>query len=1122
MHLALRVLTIALVVFSAGLARAQQPGFSHSGVQADAKRYEAYLKGSWQPGNRNVRELKAEGARVLSAGTDPRAAARNFAQVVVADPNDADSWQNLARALLAIKPDAGSERYDLPVNASGAAWNAYERATAPAAKANALWIMHEALKRRSYWRPAIDALKASLTLAANSEVQEAYDKLVAEHGFRVVDYKIEADSPLPRLCINFSERLAPGQIDWAEYFKVDGKDPQTVTAEARQVCIDGLAHGKRYEVQVRAGLPSAVGEKLAKTAELAVYVRDRSPAVRATGRGYVLPNRGQQGIPLITVNTEKVRVEVYRIGDRNIAQTLQSGDFQRQIASYELENLKERTGARVYQGELAVASRLNEDVTTAFPIAEAVPKLQAGVYVLAAYAEAKKDEDGSRRPATQWFIVSDIGLTAIEGDDGVHAFVRSLATTTPVVNANLRLIARNNDVLGSVKTDSRGYARFDAGLMRGEGGLSPAVLVADGPDGDYAFLDLATAAFDLTDRGVKGRNPPGPIDAFAYTDRGVYRPGEPVHLTTLARDSAGKASAVPVTVIFSRPDGVEHSRVTLPDQGQGGRATTLALAGGAMTGTWRAKVHTDPKANPIAQVSFLVEDFVPERLELKLEPAVKALAPEQPNTIKLAGRYLYGPPAADLAVEGEIVVKPSAKDLPGFAGYRFGLADEQVSPVRKPLEGLPATNAEGNADIAVQLPPLPKTSRQLEADVILKLRESGGRTIERTVSLPVDLRTARIGIKPLFAGNQVQEGEPARFEAIVLGADGKPVASKELKWQLMQLEQRWQWYSRDGSWNFEPITQTRRVATGTVDAGADAPAKIETKVDWGRYRLEVSASDGSGLVSSLIFNGGFWADETADSPEALDVALDKPAYRAGDTARIKITSRTGGRALIAVLNGGLAATQEVDLPAGGQEVPLRVSDDWNPGAYVTVMLYRPLDEKAKRMPSRALGLRWLTVDQAPRTLKVGVELPEKVKSGSTLTVPVKVGGLVRRRGGARHGGCRRRRHPQPHPLRGAQARGLVLRPAEARQRDPRSLRPADRRHARGARQAPLGRRRLRGRVAYRAARPWRRRWRCSPASSKSAATAWPMSNSSCPTSTARCACRRWRGAAARSGRRRRT
>ena len=333
--------------------------------------------------------------------------------------------------------------------------------------------------------------------------------------------------------------------------------------------------------------------------------------MRATGRGYVLPNRGQQGIPLVSVNTDTIKVEVYRIGDRSLAQTLQGGDFAKQISSYDIAALKERTGARVYAGEMAVATRLNEDVTTAFPIAEAIPKLQPGVYVLAAFASTKKEDEGYRQAATQWFIVSDLGLTAINGDDGMHTFVRSLAAATPVINANVRLIARNNEVLGTVKTDSRGYARFDAGLKRGEGGLAPAVLVADTPDGDYAFLDLATAAFDLTDRGVKGRVAPGPIDAFAYTDRGVYRPGEQVHLAALARDSTGKASAVPVTVIFSRPDGVEHARVTLADQGQGGRATTLKLAGSAMTGTWRAKVHTDPKANPIAQASFLVEDFVP-------------------------------------------------------------------------------------------------------------------------------------------------------------------------------------------------------------------------------------------------------------------------------------------------------------------------------------------------------------------------------------------------------------------------------------------------------------------------------------------------------------------------------
>ena len=182
------------------------------------------------------------------------------------------------------------------------------------------------------------------------------------------------------------------------------------------------------------------------------------------------------------------------------------------------------------------------------------------------------------------------------------------------------------------------------------------------------------------------------------------------------------------------------------------------------------------------------------------------------------------------------------------------------------------------------------------------------------------------------------------------------------------------------------------MASGTADATPGAPAKIEARLDWGRYRLEVS--DATGLISSTVFNAGYWADEGADSPEVLDVALDKPSYRIGDTARIKITTRMPGRALVAVLNSGLLTTQEIDVPAGGGEVPIRVGDAWNPGAYVTVMLYRPMDEKAKRMPGRALGLRWLAIDQAPRTLSVTIDAPEKVKSGGVLTVPVKLAGLA--------------------------------------------------------------------------------------------------------------------------------
>src|SRR5262249_26843365 len=263
-------------------------------------------------------------------------------------------------------------------------------------------------------------------------------------------------------------------------------------------------------------------------------------------------------------------------------------------------------------------------------------------------------------------------------------------------------------------------------------------VVAETAAGDYAFLDMATAAFDLTDRGVKGRAEPGPVDAFTYADRGVYRPGEMVHLTTLVRTRSGESSGVPVTLVFSRPDGVEHSRRALADQGLGGRTTKLVLAPSAMTGTWRVKAYTDPKAAPIAQASFLVEDFVPERLELKLEATTPALNPDQPGIVKVAGRYLYGPPAAGLTIESDISVRALPRDVSGFTGFRFGLADEQISPVRKALDKLPVTGADGTGEVGVELPPLAKTSRPLEADVIIRLREAGGRTIERTLTLPID------------------------------------------------------------------------------------------------------------------------------------------------------------------------------------------------------------------------------------------------------------------------------------------------------------------------------------------------------------------------------------------------
>src|SRR6202021_1179580 len=126
-------------------------------------------------------------------------------------------------------------------------------------------------------------------------------------GLPVPDFSRESDSASPRACFQFSEDLAK-RTDFAPFLALAGSDKPAVSSEGKQLCVDGLTHGERYNINLRAGLPSTVRETLPKSAEFNIYVRDRKPFVRFTGRAYVLPRSGQRGIPLVSVNTPAVTV----------------------------------------------------------------------------------------------------------------------------------------------------------------------------------------------------------------------------------------------------------------------------------------------------------------------------------------------------------------------------------------------------------------------------------------------------------------------------------------------------------------------------------------------------------------------------------------------------------------------------------------------------------------------------------------------------------------------------------------------------------------------------------------------------------------------------------------------
>src|SRR5215475_4905041 len=984
-------LAAAFLAFFLSSAIAADKPLKQSGLDEAAIKLEAQIKSDAGTVTKPSAALKRD-ADAAFQKNDFRSGMLVLGQLVAVAPDDASSWLRLARTILQIKPRDDREKVLLLDRASTAAYIAYARADDRGLEADSLSVLGRTLADRQQWRGALDAMRASLDLRETAELRGQYEKLRAEYGFRLLDFTVDADSISPRACFQFSEDLPGRRTDFSPFVAVAGVDRPAISANEKQLCVEGLKHGERYSVTLRAGLPSVVKETLAKSAEFTIFVRDRKPFVRFSGKAYVLPRTGQKGIPVLSVNTQGVVLAIYRIGDRNLLDSLFGYEFQRNMSRYQSERLASERGAKIWNGELAVESKLNAEVTTTFPLDQAVKDLAPGLYAMTAEPKDVVSTEYGQQ-ATQWFIVSDLGLTAYTTHDGIDVFIHSLASADPRSSVEVRLIARNNEVLAVRQTDRNGFIHFEAGLARGEGGAAPAAIVAT-EKGDYAFLSLKSAAFDLSDRGVAGRPVPAGLDAFIYTERGVYRTGETVAITALLRDA--RSSAVlntPLTLVISRPDGVEYRRALVADQGLGGRSLNVPIVASASTGTWRVAAYTDPKRSPIGETTFMVEDYVPDRLEFELSSAVKRISRTTPAQINVDGHFLYGSPASNLDLSGEVTIL-AARELAGFPGYSFGLSDEDITAVRQELDDLPSTDGSGKATFPVKLEVSTASTRPLEAQITVRMSESGGRAVERKLTLPVTPDMAMLGIKPMFSGRSLADGANADFDVIMVSPDGKTVAQNSLRYDLLKIESSYQWYRQNGQWEYEPIKRTERVASGTVDVGSDKPARLSLPVKWGRYRLEVSTGEVNGPITSLSFDAGFYAEASADTPDLLEAALDKPDYKSGDTMNVAVTARTAGRLTINVFTDRLVASQSQDVKAGAARMSLSVGRDWGTGAYMVATLRRPLDAAAQRMPGRAIGVQWFSIDKAVHTLALDMKLPATIRPSTTLTVPIKIAGLV--------------------------------------------------------------------------------------------------------------------------------
>ena len=985
------VLRLVLLLLAAAIGSAAADTLSLPGLDGDARAYANVLTAKSPPtlNQKLVDEALAAASQALAA-KDYAKAIQGFERAIANRDDRPALWSALAEAQAELTPPNLAR-------ALQAGWLAAYKAKPNSNEqiAATMWmarLLEGPLKRpedaRTAYRAALSqAMEAHLPLP---EAKAKMDELRLAVGLTLKNIEVSSEEAPARLCLTFSDNLKSGRdIHFEDFVRLQPAAQVTAFADDKQLCLSGLAHGTAYQVTVRQGLPGADGLVLRKDEVKRVQVADRDPSVAFKGSSFILARGDSGGVPVVTVNLDSVGLKVYRVNDRALVSQIKSQRVGESMTGWDAQKLKNRDGELIWEGKLAVKGERNKEAITGLAVRQIIAQPKPGLYAVVAEPNDVPEDSKPWTKATQWLMISDIGLTTTRGADGVHVFARSLATAKPLPGLDIALIARNNADLGHAVTDADGHARFAEGLTRGDGGQAPMLTTASGKDGDFAALDLTLAAFDLSDRGVGGRATPGPLDAYLYSDRGVYRPGETVNLSVLLRDDGTVAvDTVPLTLKVLRPSGTEFWSGTLKPAAAGGFTLPLALSRTAPLGSWTVQAFGDPKAPPIGTLGFQVDEFMPQRLAVELSAAKPVIEPGKPFAVDLAARFLYGPPAAGLSATAAVALEEDSDPYPQFKGYRFGLAQESVTA--RVTELVPVTtDAEGKTVLAIELPAQPDTTKPMRAAIRAAVTEPGGRPTRKSITLPVRAQPYAIGIASHSGSSRIDEGSAAAFDVIALDVQGNRVAKSGLRWELIAEHRDFQWYYEQGRYKYRINQHDQILRSGPFAVTAAAAATLEAgSLPWGRYRFEV-VDAATGVATSYRFSSGWEAGPSAgDTPDTVEVTADRTAYKAGDTAHIHIQPPFAGEVLLTVATDRLHLTRALSVPAGGATVDVPVSADWGPGAYVTATVYRPPVHGKERMPVRAIGLVWLTLDPAARTLNLAIDLPEVVRPHQTLDVPV--------------------------------------------------------------------------------------------------------------------------------------
>jgi uncharacterized protein YfaS (alpha-2-macroglobulin family) len=785
-----------------------------------------------------------------------------------------------------------------------------------------------------------------------------------------------------------------------DYIKVKPEVKFTANATPTGIILSGnFKPETKYEVTLLKGFQVVAGQRLYEDAVNSVKTGSFKPHIRFSSKSRYMPGALGGTLTFESVNVKNIQVSIRQVLPQNLHQWLTSYESASQYVS---EELKSQT--------IKVKSKKNTVYKGSISLDEFNP-LGNGVYVVTATEksatepaknteavseeESSEDESGyyyaKASDATSVVVTNISAVVKWSAKNELKAWVIKSADLTPVSGATVELYSESNRKLDACVTQT---AQGECGLSWKNMKSPPyAVVVKSGGDATYiklADLSIKNDRFHVGTRDFVSDQQG--FDAFLYSARDLFRPGEKVDLAVQVRNKKYEAvSKLPLNWKIINPKGkiVRESTTTSDDFGMSGLPFQTQLS--FETGKYLAQVWTGKQM--LHEISFLIEEFVPERIGLNVNAEKDQYINKDAAKFNLEALYLFGPPVVAGEFKASCTLTPAFKTVPKHPEYATGFYMAEMNKAINLDVVTGTTDEKGRAkyecDYKSQLGQKFPVVYELKAKT--DVEEAGSsRVTSKTAATLISSTDTIVGLKVLDKSGSEIKIEGAFFD---LKGDSKKSSSK-LKARLYRIQQNWT-YSYDGNgsrWRVEELV----VPSGIEKVVQANDTKFEVSLtppeSWGQWLVRVEDIN-SGYTADV--NTGYigWYFEAAGGPgvrepEDLKMEVSKNRVSPGESFKVLVQAPFAGRLLVSLETNVVHQSKWVNVSKPGNLEVEFETPNVLPNFYVTGLLIKTPREGKRFLPARAFGSRNIEVVPNEHRLSVSIAAPELMESRKDLKIEI--------------------------------------------------------------------------------------------------------------------------------------